>query len=91
MHNKSFRSHTDMLFKISEILKVTDIYKLQCALFVHEYMHNKLPISFNDSMMLSLKQQIQILSNHPISLGSDHAPNFHPDFQNINFLRYGSP
>ena len=38
-----------MLFKLSEILKVTDIYKLQCALFVHDYMHNKLPISFNDS------------------------------------------
>ena len=49
IHNKPFGSHTDMLFKLSEILKVTDIYKLQCALFVHDYMHNKLPISFNDS------------------------------------------
>ena len=49
IHNKPFRSHTGMLFKLSEILKVTDIYKLQCALFVHDYMHNKLPISFNDS------------------------------------------
>ena len=38
-----------MLFKLSEILKVADIYKLQCSLFVHDYMHNKLPISFNDS------------------------------------------
>ena len=38
------------------------------------------------SMILSLKQQIQILGNYPISLGTDHAPNFHPDFQNINFL-----
>ena len=37
------------MFKLREILKVTDIYKLQCALFVHDYMHNKLPISFNDS------------------------------------------
>ena len=34
---------------LSEVIKVTDIYKLQCASFVHDYMHKKLPISFNDS------------------------------------------
>ena len=89
IHNKPFRSHTDMLFKRSEILKVTDIYKLQCTLFVHDYI---CIINYPcHSMILSLKQQIQILGNHPISLGTDHAPNFHPDFQNINVLWYGTP
>ena len=40
--------HTCYVNSVKYLIKVTDIYKLQCSLFVHDYKHNKLPISFND-------------------------------------------
>ena len=78
IHNKPFRSHTDMLFKLSEILKVTNIYKLQCALFVHDYMHNKLPISFNDSFTKTAnpnsRQSSNLFKHRPRTKFSSRLP-----------------
>ena len=44
--HKSYRAHTEPLFKKFEILKVTDLYKLQATLFIHDYLCNNLPHSF---------------------------------------------
>ena len=45
MHN----SHTDPLFKKSEILKLSDLYEYQAALFMNDYVMARLPHSFRDS------------------------------------------
>ena len=46
--NKTYLSHTDPLFKSLSILKITDLYKLHMALFAHDYIHQKLPDSFQN-------------------------------------------
>ena len=43
---KPFRAHTDPIFKEFQILKVSDLYILQTTSFIHDYVHNKLPPSF---------------------------------------------
>ena len=47
IYNKKYNSHTDPLFKWSGILKMSDIYHLEVLLFMHDYIHYDLPISFN--------------------------------------------
>lgn len=42
-----YRSHTEPLFKRSEILKLTDMYHLQIAAFAYDFHHHKLPTSFH--------------------------------------------
>ncbi len=42
----AYNSHTDPLFKQMKILKLTDQYKYEAALFMHKYINNRLPISF---------------------------------------------
>ena len=46
IYNKPFRSHTDSLFKDGNILKVNDMYRFQCLLFIFDFKHNLLPKSF---------------------------------------------
>ncbi len=48
IHKTTFRSHTEPLFKSSNILKVSDIYKLQTSLFMYDFNNNLLPPSFSD-------------------------------------------
>ena len=43
-----FRAHTDPIFKTFQLLKVTDIYKLQSAIFAHDYLNSRLPSSFHE-------------------------------------------
>ena len=43
-----FNAHTQPLFKSLNILKLTDIYKLQVAKYVHSYVTNSLPFSLMD-------------------------------------------
>ena len=45
--NASYYSHTDPKFKKSGILKLHDLFVYQSLLFVHDYLSNKLPNSFN--------------------------------------------
>ena len=47
INNRSYRSHTDPLFKRDHILKIHDIYKLHCILFIYDYKHGNLPNSFD--------------------------------------------
>ena len=48
IHNTHDNSHTDPLFKQSGILKVNDLYKREVLLFIHDFIHTKLPVSFRD-------------------------------------------
>ena len=48
INNKSYRSHTDPLFKKCQLLKLEDLYTLQVALFMHDYKYDRLPPSFTD-------------------------------------------
>ena len=46
--NKStYNSHTDPLFRSSQVLKVPDLYIYQSVLFMFDYIQNNLPVSFN--------------------------------------------
>ena len=46
--NKSYRAHTDPLFKSCKILKIEHIYQLQSLLFMHDLQNNRLPLSFHN-------------------------------------------
>ncbi len=46
INRRAYRSHTDPLFRNENILKITDLYKLQCCLFVFDFKHGHLPKSF---------------------------------------------
>ena len=48
INRKSYKSHTEPLFKSEKILKIDDLYKLHVLLFMHDFKHKKLPSSFND-------------------------------------------
>ena len=50
---KSYRAHTDPLFKNLQILKVHDLYELNCLLFMTDYLNNKLPNSFQQTHHLN--------------------------------------
>ena len=48
LHNTRYNSHTDPLFKRSGILKLSDLYQQEVMLFMHDYIHDKLPRSFQN-------------------------------------------
>ena len=45
INKASYGGHTDPLFKHNGILKLTDIYLLQSAVFIYDSKHSKLPLS----------------------------------------------
>ena len=50
---KSFRSHTDPLFRKDEILKINDAYQMQILLFMYDLKTKSLPKSFNNFAVLN--------------------------------------
>jgi hypothetical protein len=46
IYKAKYRSHTDPLFKSSKILKLADLYEYQVCLFMYDYEHKNLPLSF---------------------------------------------
>ena len=56
INNKPYRSHTNALFNQHRILKFSDTYKLQVALFVYDYFHDNLPSSFHEFFMGNTNQ-----------------------------------
>ena len=46
--HKSYRAHTDPLFKSLKILKIIDLHKIQVSLFAHNHTNNMLPFSFRN-------------------------------------------
>lgn len=53
IHNKKYNSHTDPLFKQSNILKLSDLHELEVLLFMHDYTNRKLPSSFENMYRLN--------------------------------------
>ena len=57
--NKSgLNSHTDPLFKRSDILKPKDLYEYQTTLFMLDFINNRLPLPFNSTFQFN--HQIQL-------------------------------
>jgi len=46
INRKSYNSHTDPLFKTSNILKIRDLFEYLSIIFMFDYLHNSLPTSF---------------------------------------------
>ena len=57
IYNKRYNSNTDPLFKESRILKISDLYQLEVMTFMHDIIHGKLPISFDN--IYHMNYQIQ--------------------------------
>ena len=57
INNAKYRSHTDPLFRKSQLLKLSDMYTLQATLFMYDYTNNRLPSSF--SHIFPLNREIQ--------------------------------
>ena len=54
-----YNAHTEPLFKKHHILKIDDIYRLNCLKFYFKYVHKKLPLYFQS---LNLKKVSEIHS-----------------------------
>lgn len=92
----SYNSHTDPLFKSSEILKLNELHEYESAQFMYKYHTNRLPASFNS--MFSYNHELQITHNtrqsHLIHIERCHyslaarLPRFYlPEIWN-NFYQY---
>ena len=53
LNKANYNSHTDPLFKQSNILKVGDQYKYEAMIFMHNFLGNKLPKSFDQVFQLN--------------------------------------
>ena len=53
INQSEYNSHTDPLFKISNILKLNDLDESQVVLFMHNFLHHKLPKSFDNSFKMN--------------------------------------
>ncbi len=47
INGAGYNSHTEPLFKKSQILKLNDLYEQEVVLFMFKYMNKKLPLSFD--------------------------------------------
>ena len=48
INKATYNSHTDPLFRSSQVLKVPDLYLYQSTLFMFDYVNKNLPSSFNN-------------------------------------------
>ena len=48
MTNSRYNAHTELLFKQLHLLKVKDIFEIQCLKFWYKYVNNKLPNYFRN-------------------------------------------
>ena len=60
-NNTKYRHHTDPLFKRNNIVKVSDLYKLQVFSFMYDLVNNKLPGSFDDFIPITNESNYVIL------------------------------
>ena len=49
IHNFTYDSNTDPLFKLSNIMKLEDVYNYQMALFMYDLSHTKFQLSFDST------------------------------------------
>jgi hypothetical protein len=57
INKAKFKSHTDPLFRDSDIVKIMDLYEYNAAIFVHDFIHNKLPLSFKTTFKFNHQVQ----------------------------------
>ena len=55
---KSYNSHTDPLFKKSNILKLRDLHEYEVARFMHKFSTNSLPKSFHQTFKLNSEMRV---------------------------------
>ena len=48
VNKASYRCHTEPLFKSSNVLTINDLYEQQVALFMFDFLHGRLPLSFDN-------------------------------------------
>ena len=53
----AYNSHTEPLFKLAHIFKLTDLYEYEVITFMYDYSHLKLPVSFNGLFRLNHEVQ----------------------------------
>ena len=53
INNANYNSHTDSLFRESQVMKLKDLLHYQAALFAFDFKANNLPISFSDTFKLN--------------------------------------
>ena len=54
----SYTDHTDPLFSKNNILKLQDLIDLERAIHVHQYIHGKLPVSFDASYLEQVDREL---------------------------------
>ncbi len=81
IHKVPFRSHTEPLFKSSNILKVSDIYQLQTALLMYDFNNKLLPSSFItfginkiSTASMETRQKSLMLTDRPRTTFSSRLP-----------------
>ena len=58
MTNNRYNAHTEPLFKKSSLLKVKDIFDVQCLKFWYKFVNNRLPRYFRDVLNLIMSYMI---------------------------------
>ena len=57
INKAAYNSHTEPLHMRSSILKITDQYDCEVAMFMRDYMENKLPVSFQNTYQYNYEIQ----------------------------------
>ena len=57
INKAAYDSHTEPLHKRSSILKITDQYDYEVAMFMRDYMKNKWPVSFQNTYQYNYESQ----------------------------------
>ena len=60
IYNTKYRHHTDPLFKINNIMKVSDLYKQR--VFMYDLINNNLPTTFKDFSILENATNYDIIT-----------------------------
>ena len=77
IHNSTYNSHTDPLFKLSNIMKLEDVYNYQMALFMYDLSHKKLPLSFDSTFKFTYEIQSHRVTRQSLKM---YIPTYHTEF-----------
>ena len=77
IHNSTYNSHTDPLFKLSNIMKLEDVYNYQMALFMYDLSHKKLPLSFDSTFKFTYEIQSHRVTRQSLKM---YIPTCHTEF-----------
>ena len=77
IHNSTYNSHTEPLFKLSNIMKLEDVYNYQMALFMYDLSHKKLPLSFDSTFKFTYEIQRHRVTRQSLKM---YIPTCHTEF-----------